>query len=316
MIGDSSWSLPADEGDPDHHARDDREDRHRRDPILRDLLEPEDHGEDGEERHRDAEQVQPAGIRVLVLGQGARSDDEEESHDRDADQEHRAPPEELQEHAAEDRPDRTACGIGGDPETDRGRALLRVQEHGEDQRERRGGDGCSGDAHDGPARDEHLGARREGREQRRQREPRGAAKEELAPADAVAERAHRDEEARDQETVDVDDPEQLCACRSQLGTDPRDGEVEHRQVHRIDERGQRQHSEADPFATGGPRGYHVLARSLTHAPRSLPGTQYPSAQFVQDYRISDCRRPYFSSVVAVEARPGSVPRNVRLSPRH
>ena len=109
------------------------------------------------------------------------------------------------------------------------------------------------------------------------REARGAAEEELASADAIPERAHGDEQAGHQEAVDVDDPEELRARRSQLRTDPRDGEVEHGQVHRVDERGQRQHGKTDPFATGGPRRYHVLARSLTHAPCSLPDAQDPGA---------------------------------------
>ena len=46
---------------------------------------------------------------------------------------------------------------------------------------------------------------------------RGADEQQLAAADAVAERAHRDEEARDHEAVDVDDPEQLRAARLQVG---------------------------------------------------------------------------------------------------
>ena len=53
--------------------------------------------------------------------------------------------------------------------------------------------------------------RRERREHRRGAERRGADQQEPPPADAVAERAHRDERAGDEEAVDVDDPEQLRA---------------------------------------------------------------------------------------------------------
>ena len=125
--------LAAHEHDAQHEASDDREDRHRRDSALRELLQPEDHGEDGEKRQRHAAEVEAASIRVPVLGQGARAEDEQQSHHRDTDQEDRAPPEELEEHAAEHRADRAARGVGGDPEPDRGRALLRVEEHREDQ---------------------------------------------------------------------------------------------------------------------------------------------------------------------------------------
>ena len=56
------------------------------------------------ERQRHADEVQRARVRVPVLGQGARSEDEQEAHDRYADEEHRPPPEELEEHAAENGP--------------------------------------------------------------------------------------------------------------------------------------------------------------------------------------------------------------------
>ena len=78
-----------------------------------------------------------------------------------------------------------------------------------------------------------------------------AEQQQPAPADAVAQRAHRDQEARDHEAVDVDDPQQLRARRLQLGADGRQREVEHREVHRVDHARQRDHCQADPFAARG-----------------------------------------------------------------
>ena len=257
--------LTTHEDEPEQHARDDREHRHRRDPILRDLLEPVDHAQDGEQRHRGAGEVQAASLGVPILGQGARAKDQQEHHDRDTDQEHRAPPEELEEEAAEHRSDRPAGGVRRDPEPDRGRALLRIEEHREDQRQRRRRDGRAGDPHDGSAGDEHLRALREGGEQRRQREERGTAQEELPAADPIPEGAHRDEQAGDEEAVDVDDPQQLRARRSQLCADSWDGEVEHGQVHRVDERREGEHAEPDPLPPRRPRRHRVRACQFIHA---------------------------------------------------
>ena len=57
--------------------------------------------------------------------------------------------------------------------------------------------------------------RRERGEQGGRREARRPEQEEPATADAIAERAHRDEEASDKKAIDVDHPEQLDARRSQ-----------------------------------------------------------------------------------------------------
>ena len=60
--------------------------------------------------------------------------------------------------------------------------------------------------------DQHLGAGRERGEHRGRAERRSADQQQLAAADAVAERAHGDQGAGDQEAVDVDDPQQLGAA--------------------------------------------------------------------------------------------------------
>ena len=55
-------------------------------------------------------------------------------------------------------------------------------------------------------------------------------------------------EPGDQEPVDVDDPEQLRAAGPQVRADGRHRQVQHRQVHRVEQAGQRDHGEPDPFA--------------------------------------------------------------------
>ena len=84
-------------------------------------------------------------------------------------------------------------------------------------------------------------------------ERRGTDEEQLAPTDAVAERAHRDQEARDHEAVDVDDPEQLGARGLEVLADRGDGQMQDRQVHDVQQAGQGQDGEPDPLAAAGQR---------------------------------------------------------------
>ena len=100
------------------------------------------------------------------------------------------------------------------------------------------------------ARDQHLGAGRVGGEHRRDAERRRADQQHLAPADPVAERAHGDQRAGDHEAVDVDDPQQPGRARLQIGDDLRQGEIEDREVHRVDEARDGDDGEADPVAPG------------------------------------------------------------------
>ncbi len=132
-----------------------------------------------------------------------------------------------------------------------------------------------------------------------EREARGAAEQELAAADAIPERAHGDEQAGDQEAVDVDDPEQLRARRRSSALIRGIGEVEHGQVHRVDERGQREHGETDPFAPGRPRRNRVFARHLIHALQTSAGRR--------THRSSSChgrRNRPISHQVSVNAASG------------
>jgi hypothetical protein len=134
---------------------------------------------------------------------------------------------------------------------DRDGALLVVFEHVADKRQRRGRQRRPGDSEHRARGDQHLRARRERRDDRGGAERAGADQEQPTAADPVAQRPHRDQEAGNEEAVDVDDPEQLGAARPQVGAERGNREREDREVHRVEQARQRDHGEADPLAPGG-----------------------------------------------------------------
>jgi hypothetical protein len=83
--------------------------------------------------------IEPTGVRVAVLGQQQGTDQQQQGHHRHGDQQDRAPPEELQQHAAHQRTDRGPDRKARDPRTDGELALVRVVEHVADQGHRRWG---------------------------------------------------------------------------------------------------------------------------------------------------------------------------------
>ena len=141
-----------------------------------------------------------------------------------------------------------------DPDCDGTAPLGLVVEHVADQRERRGCERGAREPEDRPRHDELRGTGRESRQQRGCAEGRRARHQQAAPADAVAQRAHGHQRAGDQEAVDVEHPQQLGRAGLELLRELRHREVQHRQVHGVDQAGQRQHGEADPFPGAGPGG--------------------------------------------------------------
>src|SRR5918994_2067891 len=83
---------------------------------------------------------------------------QQQDHHRHGDQEHRAPPEALQQQPAEQRPDGGAGREAGHPDADGHPALARVEEHVADQRQGRGGQGGPGHPEQGAGGDQHLGS--------------------------------------------------------------------------------------------------------------------------------------------------------------
>ena len=144
------------------------------------------------------------------------------------------------------------------PHADRERALARVLEEPADQGQRRRRDHRARQSEQRAGRDQQPGAGRERGQDGEAGERRGADHQHAARADAVAERAHRDQRARDHEPVDVDDPQQLRAARLEVGADRRQREIEHVEVHRVDQAGERDHGEAEPVAAGSSSGGHCV----------------------------------------------------------
>lgn len=74
--------LAADPQRGDRQAGHDRHDWSRRKAGLRKVLQAEDARQDGSHRHRRADNVQSAGVRVAVLREHTRTEDEQGRHDR------------------------------------------------------------------------------------------------------------------------------------------------------------------------------------------------------------------------------------------
>ena len=117
-------------------------------------------------------QVEPAGVGVAVLGQHDRPEHEQQRHHRHAEQEHRAPPEVLEQEPAEHRTDRAAGRERRDPDADRDRALrgswnmLKISDSVD------GASVAPAMPEQRAADDQHLGAGRERREDRQRRRTR------------------------------------------------------------------------------------------------------------------------------------------------
>ena len=94
--------------------------------------------------------------------------------------------------------------------------------------------------------DQHLGAGGERGDHGDRAEGSGADQQQPAAADPVPERPERDQEPGEEEPVDVGDPQQLGAARLEIAGERRDRQVEHREVHRVEQAGQGDHREPDP----------------------------------------------------------------------
>ena len=171
-----------------------------------------------DERHQRADRQQRARQRRSGPGCGSRlsgtsriAGGEGDERDGHVDEEDRGPVEVLEQQAAEERAEADADRGHAGPDADRLAALLAREDVGDDRQRRR---------HDQRAADAHGGA--DGDELRRTESTRRTAR--LAPpnsaspalqralaAEAVAERAHRQQQAGEHEQVGVDDPLQRRA---------------------------------------------------------------------------------------------------------
>jgi hypothetical protein len=81
---------------------------------------------------------------------------------------------------------------------------------------------------------------------------RRADQEQAPAADPVAERAHRDQRAGDHESIDVDDPQELRAARLQIGAEVRHRQMQHGEIHGVEEAWKGDHDQPDPLAARRP----------------------------------------------------------------
>ena len=170
----------------------------------------------------------------------------------------------LQQHPADDRPDGDPGGQGGRPDRDRLGAVGLVVEQVADEGEGRRHEGRPGDPEHRSGGDEHLGRLRISREERRRAERHRADEQQPAAADPVADRAHREEQAGEDEPVDVEDPQLLGGGRLEVLGDERHREEEDGHVHRRDEDRQDQHRQWDPLAASGPWGHSGFLNCVRH----------------------------------------------------
>ena len=239
---------------PGSESRRDEEQGRPPEPLLRQILEAVRREQHREQRQARAGQVETRGLGIAELRQQPRPHRQQQDHHRYAHQEHRSPPEVLQQDPAQRRTQRAPRGVAGDPNPDRDATLPRVVEHVADQRERRGRQRGPGQPQQRARRDQHGRAGRECGEEGRGPERGGADQQQPAPANPVPQVAHGDQPSCDQEPVDVHDPEELGARGPQVGGERRHREVEHGQVHGVQQARQRDDGQAEPLLAPRPRG--------------------------------------------------------------
>lgn len=252
------------EDDTDDQARDDAERGKRGVSVRRQLLDAPDDGQQRGEREHRAQQVEPAAGRCSELREQQRAEDQQQRHGRQVDQEDRAPPEVGEQQSADHRAERDTGGHHRRPQGDRLAPLPLVAEEVADQREGRRHQRGSAHTEQRPYGDELSGAVGVGGGDRCRAEEHRAREHQPAASDAVAERAHRDQQPGEYEAVHVEHPQLLGGARFQVPADVRDGEVEDGDVHGDEEQREHQHGECDPLPAarcwscrGGWFGYGV-----------------------------------------------------------
>ena len=195
-------------------------------------------------------------------------------HDRDVDQEDRAPVEVLEQEARGHRAEHTREPRGAGPEPDR-LAPLGPGEHVRDDRQRGRHDERAADAHERARCDQLLGGVRERRRDRPDAEDHQPELERTASPEPVAEAPAREEQPGEHERVAVDDPLQLAAVGVEVLRDRGDRDVEHCVVEHDHEQAEAQDDEDPP-----PPRVRMLLDSVGECAHgglrcSAPGAAYP-----------------------------------------
>ena len=166
--------------------------------------------------------------------------------DRDVDQEHRPPPERLDQQRAERR---TGCGgegAGRSPDPDR-HLMPSGRGGGEDQGETRGRLQRAASRLDDAGADQHLAGHGETGHHRTEEEDRHAGQEDPFVAVAFREPAADQKEAGDTDVVGTEDPAERRLRRlGELLADLREGQRDNRDLHAHHEDGRRCDADGTP----------------------------------------------------------------------
>jgi hypothetical protein len=206
--------------------------RVRRPPAL--LLRLDDRVDEDQEpgghRHRTREVERLVRALVLRLRHVPERGDEDGDPHWNVDVEDPWPRKGVDEDAAEQQPDSAAADCDRGPDRHRLRPLRTLGEGRRDDRERRRRDERRAQPLEAAADDQHLGARRECIQQRRDREDHDAGEEDPLAADEVACAPAEQQEATEDERVRVDDPLQVGVRHLEVALDRRERDVHDRRV--------------------------------------------------------------------------------------
>ena len=227
-------------------------------------------------------------------GSSRRPADERDRGQRHVDDEDRPPPEVLEQDAADHRAERDAEARGRGPDADRHRALARVGEDADQQRERRRHDERGPGAHDGAGDDQPVDAARVGGRRRRGSEHREPGEQRAAAAEAIPERAGQQQQSREHEGVGVDHPLQLAHVGVEVAHQGGERDVDDRVVDDDREQAQAQHAQRQP----APRA----RRSRRHRRPARRSTRAAGASLADQDHHAEGDQPDAPQDVAEEVR--------------
>ncbi|ESU47490.1 Fe2+ transport system protein B [Streptomyces sp. HCCB10043] len=240
--------LPADEEDQERETEGQRAERDRiQEPRpAAQALDAQDDAQHPGRGHQRAQYVPRAVVPAARFGQQPAAERQDHGHQRDVDQEDRAPPEVLDQEAADDRPGGGADRGDRGPHPDGERPLPPVGEDLAQDRQRGGHDHRAADTEKGAGRYQDAGAVGRRGEHRGRAEQRVTDQEHAPSADPVTQRAEENEQRGADEGVGVDDPQEGRAARAQILGEGRNRDMEHGRVECDDEKTEAEDHEDDP----------------------------------------------------------------------
>ena len=215
--------------------------------------------------HLQAGDAVPGALAVAARGgdiaPGQRQRDQHNGH---VDQEHRTPPEMFQQCAAHHRTEGRAARRHRGPDADGQGAFLVIAKAQSDHRQR--GRHHHGGAHaqQRTRRNQHAGIGCKRRQQRGRAKHHQARQQQCLVTELVAQRAHAQQQARDDQRVDVDDPQLGRGTGRQIVCQPGQGGVEHRHVDDDQQQGHGHNAQHQPAVARGGSGVEGSGNRQNH----------------------------------------------------